>query len=287
MSKQMTEEQKRISAANAKMKRENKKEFNAAVKKSNAEGFAVSIVQQLDVLSARREQWEATDYKKANEGLYALLADCLGIFQTEFLKGSEDDKKALRGSLMQRLKAEGIRVVASSTTLAMLARYVFNSDRKRAHGYGYVLAAAVSHKVQAVDFPAWVVQQGGLEEIKRQMVKSEQAKARKAAVDTATVEVKGELELNTLQPLAHVDLEGLTGNYAVLLAKPNVAGGVDIVGSLSEVNDALVNALILRMAKQLATKTQADAELGRQVAKEQGDMLAAANDVQQRMVANV
>lgn len=253
---------------------------------AQAEAFAGSIVQQLDVLSARREQWEATDYKKANDGLYALLADCLDVFQTEFLKGSEDDKKALRGSLMQRLKAEGIRVVASSTTLAMLARYVFNSDRKRAHGYGYVLAAAVSHKVQAVDFPAWVVQQGGLEEIKRQMVKSEQAKARKAAVDTATVEVKGELELNTLQPLAHVDLEGLTGNYAVLLAKPNVAGGVDIVGSLSEVNDALVNALILRMAKQLATKTQADAELGRQVAKEQGDMLAAANDVQQRMVAN-
>ena len=286
MSKQMTEEQKRINAANAKMKRANKKEFNAAVKKSNAEIFAVSIVQQLDVLSVRREQWEATDYKKANDGLYALLADCLDVFQARFVNGTDEEQKALRTSLMQRLQADGIRVVKTSTTLTMLARYVFNSDRKRAQGYGYVLAAAVSHGVEAKDFAAWVVQQGGLEEIKRLMVKSEQAKARQAAVQAATVEVKGELELNTLQPLAHVDIGGLKGKYAVLLAKPNVAGGVDIVGSLSEVNDALVNALILRMAKQLATKTQADAELGRQVAKEQGDMLAAANDVQQRMVAN-
>ena len=253
---------------------------------AQAEAFAGSIVQQLDVLSARREQWEATDYKKANDGLYALLADCLDVFQARFVKGTEQDQKALRASLMQRLQADGIRVVKTSTTLTMLARYVFNSDRKRAQGYGYVLAAAVSHEKTAAEFPAWVVEQGGLEEIKRRMVKSEAARAKQEAVKAATVSVKGEVELNTLQPLAHVDIEGLTGNYAVLLAKPNVQGGVDIVGSLSEVNDALVNALILRMAKLQVTKAEADAAVGRQIAKEHGDLLAAASDEQQRLVAN-
>jgi hypothetical protein len=133
--------------------------------------FANTIVQQLDVLSARRDQWEKTDYKKANDGLYALLADCLDVFNARFVKGSPDDQIALRRSLMQRLQADGIRVVKTSTTLTMLARFVFNSDRKRAQGYGYVLAAAVSHKVQAADFAAWVFKQGGLEEIKRLMVK--------------------------------------------------------------------------------------------------------------------
>ncbi len=253
---------------------------------AQAEAFAGSIVQQLDVLSARREQWEATDYKKANDGLYALLADCLDVFQARFVKGTEQDQKALRASLMQRLQADGVRVVKTSTTLTMLARYVFNSDRKRAQGYGYVLAAAVSYEKTAAEFPAWVVEQGGLEEIKRKMVKSEAAKAKQEAVKAATVSVKGEVELNTLQPLAHVDIEGLTGNYAVLLAKPNVQGGVDIVGSLSEVNDALVNALILRMAKLQVTKAEADAAVGRQIAKEHGDLLAVANDEQQRLAAN-
>lgn len=285
MSNELNATEKLANTAAGKAKVDNKAAA-AAVSTAQVEAFAGSIVQQLDVLSVRREQWEATDYKKANDGLYALLADCLTVYQAQFVKGTEKEQKALRASLMQRLQADGVRVVKTSTTLTMLARYVFNSDRKRAQGYGYVLAAAVSHGVEATGFAAWVVQQGGLEEIKRLMVKSEQAKAKLAAVKTATVTVKGELELNTLKPLAHVGIEGLTGNYAVLLAKPNVSGGVDIVGSLSEVNDALVNALIMRMAKQQVEKAAADAELGRQVAKEHGDMLDTANGKQQRMVVN-
>ena len=240
---------------------------------------ANTIVQQLDVLSVRRKEWEATDYKKANDGLYALLADCLGVFNERFVKADENVQKAFRVQLRDRLTADGIRVVKTSTTLTMLARYVFNSDRKRAQGYGYVLAAAVSHGVEAAGFPEWVAEQGGLEEIKRKMVKSEAAKKRQQDVQAATAEVKGELELNALQPLAHVDINGMTGTYAVLLVKPNVNGGVDVVGSLSEANDALVNALIQRMAKAQVALQQAEKELDSQVRKERGDLLAA-NDEQ-------
>lgn len=142
---------------------------------AKAEQFAASIAQQLDGLSVRRKQWETTDYKKANDGLYELLSECLAIYKSRFEQGSDSDKKALRVSLVQRLQADGIRVVKTSTTLTMLARFVFNSDRKRAQGYGYVLAAAVSHQVDAKDFAAWVVQQGGLEEIKRKMIKKPEA----------------------------------------------------------------------------------------------------------------
>ncbi len=240
--------------------------------------FANSIVQQLDDLSVRREQWEKTDYKKANDGLYALLADCLDVFNARFVKASDEDKIALRRTLMQRLQADGIRVVKTSTTLTMLARFVFNSDRKRAQGYGYVLAAAVSHEVQAADFPAWVVKQGGLEEIKKKMIKSEAARAKQAAVEAATKAVKGELEDNTVKPLAHVGLNGLTGNYAVLLVRPCVNGGADVVGSLSDINEALVKALIQRMAKAQVAAAEANKELLQQVASESTDLLAPAND---------
>ena len=117
------------------------------------------------------------------------------------------------------------------------------------------------------------------------MVKSEKSKIKQAAVAAATVVVKGSLELNALQPLAHVGLTGLTGNYAVLLVKPNVNGGADIVGSLSDVNDSLVNALILRMAKEQVAKDEADKELKTQIGNELTDMLAA-NDEQQKKVVN-
>lgn len=247
--------------------------------------FANSIVQQLDVLSVRRKEWEATDYKKANDGLYALLADCLDVYNARFVKGSLDDQKALRRSLIERLQADNVRVVKTSTTLTMLARFVFNSDRKRAQGYGYVLAAAVSHGIQAAGFPAWVVDEGGIEEIKRLMVKKPEAIAKQEAVKAATAAVNGDLEQNTLQPLAHVDLNGLTGKYVVLLAKPNVNGGADIVGLLSDINEALTNALILRMAKAQVETAAAEKELSAQVQRENTDLLAA-NDQQLAKVAN-
>ena len=248
--------------------------------------FAAIIVQQLDVLSERRDKWEKTDFKKANEGLYSLQAECLHIYKSRFLDASTDDKKALRQELAKRLKDANVRTTTHTTTLNMLVRYVFNSDRKRAQGYATVLAAAISYDIKVEDFPQWVVDQGGVEEIKRKSVKKPEAIAKQQAVQAAKAVVTGELELNSMQPLAHVNLDGLTGDYAVLLAKPRPNGGADIVGTLSNVNDALVNALILRLAKQHVATEAADKELGRQVQKEHGDMLAANDEIKQLKVAN-
>jgi RNA 3'-terminal phosphate cyclase len=61
------------------------------------------------------------------------------------------------------------------------------------------------------------------------------------------------------------------------LAKPNPNGGGDIVATLTDVNESLVNALVQRIAKQQVEVAAADAELSKQVAAEQaGDLLGAA-----------
>lgn len=235
--------------------------------------FGKSMIQQLNDLSLRRQEWEATDYKKANEGLYALLGECLVIYKQRFENANDNEKKALRRQLIERLTAAKVRVVKTSTTLTMLTRYVFNADRKRAQGYGNVLAAAVQENISVEGFAEWVISRGGVEEIKRKMVKKPEALAKQEAVKSATTEVKGSIELNTLQPLAHVRIDGLEGSFAVLLAKPNPQGGADIVGTLSKANDALVNALITRMAKEVVEQAQADKELAKQVKKEKASML--------------
>jgi IS1 family transposase len=245
----------------------------AATSKVVNKAFGKSMLQQLDELTARRQEWESTDYKKANEGLYALLRDCLVIYKQRFEKANDNEKKALRRQLIERLTAAKVRVVKTSTTLTMLTRYVFNADRKRAQGYGNVLAAAVQQNISVEGFEEWVISRGGIEEIKRQMVKKPEALAKQEAVKTAATEVKGSIELNTLQPLAHVRIEGLSGTYSVLLAKPNPSGGADSVGTLSKANDALVNALITRMAKEVVEQAQADKELAKQVKAESSSML--------------
>jgi hypothetical protein len=257
-----------------------------ATPSATASTFAASIVQQLDVLSTRRKQWEATDYKKANEGLYALLADTLAVHLEKFVNASDEDKVALRKQLIERLTANRVRVVKTSPTLTMLTRYVFNADRKRAQGYAYVLAAAVSHNVSAAEFATWVVKEGGLEEIKRKNITKPETLAKQEAVKAATVAVKGDLENKAAKPLTHVGLNGLTGEYAVLLVKPKAEGGADVVGTLSDINEALVNALIQRMAKAKVAAEAENKELKEQIQRESADLLAAANDEELPKVVN-
>jgi len=249
----------------------------------NREAFVGSIVQQLDALSKRRDNWERTDFKKANDGLYALLADCLGLYETQFLTVDVAHRKALRDGLVAKLKTAGVKVQKNTTTLTMLVRYVFCSDRKRAHGYACVLTAALAEKVAAVDLPGFIAKAGGIEEIKRSMVKSAEALAKQEQIKQAKSEVEAEIELAQMAPLAQVQIAGLTGDYVVLLAKPGVDGTTTILGCLSDVNEALVNALLGRMAKQ---RVAADAEKA-QLGKEVKDMLAggASNDAKAQKAA--
>ena len=219
--------------------------------------FTNATVQSLDGLLARRQQWEAADYKKANEGLYALLADCLALFNQQFMAADATGQKALRVDLSAKLKAGGVKVQKTSPTLTMFVRYVFGSDRKRAQGYAYVLKAAISHGIAANALADYIVAEGGIEEVKRQMVMKEETLARRAAVDAAKVSVKAAAELASVAPLATVPLAGVSGTYAVLLAQPTPDGMVNIVGVLSDVKDTLVETLFAQMAKK---KVDDDAE---------------------------
>lgn len=242
----------------------------------NTETFVNNTVQQLDALRNQRIDWEATDYKKANDGLYALLSQTLGIYENKFLEATDQERKDLRTELVAKLKAGGIKVQKNTTTLTMLVRFVFGSDRKRAHGYAYVLKAAISHKKSAAELPAYISAQGGIEEIKRKMVQSEKALKRQADLAQATTDVKAEIELANIKPLAKVKLAGLTGNYAILLAKPGVDGDAAIVGTLSDVEDALYNALLKKMAKVKAAVNTENAALNKEVI----DLLAPTNDAE-------
>lgn len=232
--------------------------------------FSSTLVTQLDSLIAKRKQWEATDYKKANEGLYSLLASCLDVFNSKFVTADDNSKKTLRGELTARLKADGVRVQNNTTTLTMFVRFVFGSDRKRTHGYTYVLKAAISYDVTAANLPSWIVDQGGIEEVRKSMVVKEEALQRQAALATAKTQVQASLEQAAVTPLAQVRLSGVDGEYALLLAKPSPDGIVSIVGVISDINEAFYNSCLLKMARVKA----ADNAQTLALSKESTDLLA-------------
>ena len=227
-----------------------------------------SIVQSLDALSLARDNWEQTTFKKANEGLYDLLAQCQDVFETKFLKGSKDDQRTLRSELISRLAELKVKTQKNSPTLNLFVRFVFNSDRKRAHGYSYVLNAAISHNVTAAQLPQWIVSEGGIEEIKRKMVQSAEAKdrleKRKQAKETAE-QLITEAQVN---PLATVSVDGFSpAKLNIMLAVGDVSGNFNVTYVLTEVSDGLYNALLKQAAKQIVAKQDEDDAVTAEAAK--------------------
>ncbi len=236
--------------------------------------FSNTTVATLDALRAQRITWEATDYKKANEGLYDLLAKCLDLFNGNFVKAKDADRKTLRLDLEAKLKADGLKTQRNTTTLTMFVRYVFGNDRKRAHAYTYVIKAAISHDVAAENLATYIADEGGVEEIKRKMVVKEETLQKRAELAKAQDAVAADLEQAKAKPLATVKLGNIKGNYAVLVAKPNVNGDTDIIGVLGDINEALYNALLKKLAKQHVDVEAEKAALATEV----HDLLDAGND---------
>ena len=221
--------------------------------------FADSTVSLLDALSVKRDAWELGVFKAANDALYALLAETLDVYNSKFLQGSKDDQRTLRSQLVERLKGMSVKTQRNSTTLNMLVRFVFKSDRKRAHRYAYVLTAAVQENVLPADFAAYVRNAGGVEEVVRTMVVKEETLQKREAVKAAGVVAKCELERNTLNPLAVVNLD-IEGEFAVLIARPQPDGTTRIVSVLPSATEAVINALMQHIAKHKVATAQTDAQ---------------------------
>jgi len=228
---------------------------------SSSASFVKSNIDMLNALALKRDKWEQGSFKKSNDELYGLLADTLELYlQNEQAKSALECKshgkqyaKELRAELTDLLKGMGVKVQKNSSTLTMLVRFVFKSDRKRAQGYTQVLLAAIQNQITPNDLPAYIVSSGGIEEIKRRMVLSAEAlKKRNALAEVQTV-VQSEIELNTINPVARVELVS-EGKYAVMLGKPTGTGFIDVIAVLPDVNDSMRDDLIKRIAKYRTDK---------------------------------
>ncbi|MDE1892657.1 MAG: hypothetical protein KGI13_09225 [Betaproteobacteria bacterium] len=237
---------------------------------TNNSVFTSRITQSLDSLKLERDEWEKTDYKKANDGLYNLLGSCKRIYSIDFINGDESQRKELRNNLMARLKADGIKVQKNSPVLTMFVRFVFNSDRKRAHLYSYVLKAAISHDVKHDEMATWISSQGGIEEIRRKSVVSKKTLQKREKLESAKQTVISHIEQANVSPIAELSISGVKeGQYALLLAKPQPNGLVSIVGVLPELEESFYNAILQKMAKRKVESDEADA-----VVKKEVDMLS-------------
>lgn len=232
------------------------------------EAFAATITQSLDALSIARDSWEKNEYKSATDGLYGLLSKTYSVYEHLFIEATDDDRKTLRNSLAAKLKADGVKVQLNTTTLSLLIRYVFKSDRKRVMRYRYAIEAAKSHAVNAAGLTAWLHAQGGIDAVAKLIKPSQETLAKRQKLATATTDVNNLIEHRKVNPLANVTIAGLTAKTrTVFIAEPSLNGTFNIVCVVEEVADGLYGGLLKCAAAQYSAKSDESLALQREAEK--------------------
>lgn len=102
-----------------------------------------------------------TANKGANNALYAVLAKCLGVYQSEFLSESDEnnfERKVVE--LKERLKKLKIRYLEKSPVINLLVRFINGTDTKTSSAYAYVIEVASNKGLTENQASYWFREQG-------------------------------------------------------------------------------------------------------------------------------
>ncbi|MBK1683699.1 hypothetical protein [Rhodoferax fermentans] len=226
--------EKALKKAASAMKKADKK--SEADDKIAAAKKAVVFFKQL---VTEREGWEQNAYKTSNDQLYALLQKCYGFYND--MAGSTAAAAGKRDGLNRYIEQKGYNFASATHTLTKIVKCVFGVDRRRVSAYGIALRFALDSKVAVQDLPAFIYDNGGVEQMR--LAKSTTAMTVKQKAEVAQEAVSA----NTLAVVTSADFAntfdaGKIGKHVVLIGTWQQDGSV--IARAVVQNDGVVNAAL-------------------------------------------
>ena len=233
----------------------------------------VNVRQHFEQLAAEREAWEVNVYRTSNEQLYVLLQKCYSTYAA--MLADTPDAAALRSGLKDYINTKGLKFNANTHTIVKIVKCVFGNDRRRVSAYGIVLCTALALKTSVLDIPAFIRNNGGVEEIRtakapNAMTAKQKAVAAETAVQNESMGVFASDALSCKLDAANI------GKSVVLIGTWQADGSVIVrsaVQNNSAVNTALASYYSLNRAAVNAQAKQHEAANDAHVAQ---DAIAAA-----------
>lgn len=215
------------------------------MQKTNKTEADVEVGTTIATLIVGRKAWEAGTYAASNAELYALLGQSIDLLYK--VKHSTE----LARGLNHLLKQLGYKFNAGTSTEVKLLRAVFGDPanpsqyQARIYSYARVLMIALEAKVTGKDLPNYIMEHGGIDEIRRcdpkaaskpelERLRRSQAERTMTAVNFAPL-VKGIRLTEALQPAPDQ-------HFSVALVRKEGDGSGTIVFGTS--NPALVSAAL-------------------------------------------
>lgn len=122
------------------------------------------VLMHLGDLEVRRKEVEGGIFRRAHRAVHLLLADCLALAQ---LDDSLDPEQSRDRALDIFLSARQLSIKKGEPIFSKAISAVFGElHRSRVSTYRTVLKAASQAGISAAELPAWIEQQGGLQEVR-------------------------------------------------------------------------------------------------------------------------
>lgn len=217
----------------------------AVVKNDTATAaVATTVVTQtayavLEQLTVERQVWEDNVLRTSNEHLYALLQKCYQFYFD--MCADTEHGKALRTGLNDYVSVKGYKITKSSHSLTKIIKCVFGVDRRRVSAYSIALRFALSSDVKVADLPAFIYDNGGVEQLR--LAKSPTAMTPKQKIEKATQTIATQrMAVVDGKAFATVFEGGKIGEQVVLIGTWQADGSVVVQGVVQ--SDGVVNAAL-------------------------------------------
>lgn len=218
-------------------------------KKSEARTNTDMLAAALMRLHDKRTTWQNGTYKRSNDELYGILAECHTLLVQ--LRG----EIKLRKKLNEAIEAAGYKARSNTSIELKVVRAVFGVENTRTQAYVRVLQLAKTDLPKGWTLQEWIEEHGGIEEVRRKPKAgpsaADQAKQYRALAEEklANAEHIGKRFKpdDSLQPD-----DGGDYAYTVALVRVDADGNASLVFGTNK--NALVKAVITEAGKQLATR---------------------------------
>lgn len=133
-----------------------------------------TIITHADLLAERHASYVSEFVTRANDELYAILAD---IFQLYEQVESSKQRQALIKAMREHLRENyGIKTQANTKLTALVTKYVTRASRKTAHVYSRVLEVAIANGTTSAGLVAFIKLKGGIDKLRMSVVSAETRK---------------------------------------------------------------------------------------------------------------
>ena len=140
---------------------------------------AVSTLKtKLKKLRSNATEWHNTQFKSANDSLYAMFAELYTLYEQSKNNIDNDVETQVRKYVSEACKRKGVKFKTKKPTLqALLVKHLFDdgitADCKRISSYVRVFTLCTTlDEVNSSNIAKWIAERGGVENIRQQQTKN-------------------------------------------------------------------------------------------------------------------